>query len=113
MEYGSCVWSVGYLENERRIERLQRKWTREINGLTGLDYVSRLKNFGLHSIEGRLLRVDLIQIWKAFHSDIDVGLSDIFEYPRKTPTGGHAYKLSNNVEAFKVQIDRFLGGQII
>ena len=28
IEYGSCVWNVGYLEDERRIERLQRKWTR-------------------------------------------------------------------------------------
>ena len=43
IEYGSCAWQVGYLEDERRIERLQRKWTREIDGLTGLDYVSRLK----------------------------------------------------------------------
>ena len=36
----------------------------------------------------------MIQIWKAFHSDIDVGLSDIFEYARNTRTRGHAYKLS-------------------
>ena len=72
IEYGSCVWNVGYLEDERRIERLQRKWTREIDGLTGLDYVSRLKKIGLYSIKGRLLRIDLIQIWKAFHSDVDV-----------------------------------------
>ena len=43
IEYGSCVWNFGYVEDERRIERLQRKWTREIDGLTGLDYVSRLK----------------------------------------------------------------------
>ena len=25
IEYGSCVWIVGYLEDERRLERLQRK----------------------------------------------------------------------------------------
>ena len=43
IEHESCVWIVGYLEDERRLERLQRKWTREIDGLTGLDYVSRLK----------------------------------------------------------------------
>ena len=39
IEYGSCVLNVGYLEDERRIERMQRKWTGEIDGLTGLDYV--------------------------------------------------------------------------
>ena len=36
----------------------------------------------------------MIQTWKAFHSDIDVRLSDIFEYTRNTRTRRHAYKLS-------------------
>ena len=47
-----------------------------------------------YSIKGRLLRSDLIQLWKAFHRDIDVGLSDIFDYAINTRTRGHAYKLS-------------------
>ena len=45
-------------------------------------------------MKGRLLRIDFIQICKAFHSDIDDGLSDIFEYARNTRTRGHAYNLS-------------------
>ena len=36
----------------------------------------------------------MIQIGKAFYSDNDVGISDIFEYARNTRTRGHAYKLS-------------------
>ena len=43
---------------------------------------------GFHSIKGRLLRIDLIQTWKAFHSNIDGGISDIFEYARNTGTRG-------------------------
>ena len=43
VEYGSCVWNVGYLEDERRLERLQHKWAREFEGLTGSIYVSHLK----------------------------------------------------------------------
>ena len=39
----SCVWNVSYFEDERRLERLQRKWTRGIGELTGLEYVSRLE----------------------------------------------------------------------
>ena len=83
--------NVGYLKVERRRERLARIWTRDIDGLTVLDYVTRLKENGLYSVKGRLLRTDLIQIWKAFHSDIYVGLSDIFEYARNIRTRGHAY----------------------
>ena len=40
IEYGNCVWSVGYLEDDRRLERLQRTSKRDIDGLTGLYYVS-------------------------------------------------------------------------
>ena len=66
IEYGSCVLSVAHLEDERKLERVQRKWTREIDGLTGLDNVSHLKKNGFNSIKGRLLRIDLIQFWKHF-----------------------------------------------
>ena len=52
-------------------------------------YPASKKN-GLYSIYGRLLRIDLIQLCKAFHSDIDVGPSDIFEYAISTRTRGHA-----------------------
>ena len=48
---------------------------------------------GLYSTKRCLLRIDLIQTWKSFHSDIDIGLSDIFEYARITRTRGHAYEL--------------------
>ena len=87
-EYKSCVWNIGYIEGERRLERWDRKWTREIEGLTRLNYVSRLIKIGLYTNKGCLLLIDFIQIWKAFHSIIDAGLSDIFDYARNTGTRG-------------------------
>ena len=94
IKYGSCVWNIGNLEGLRRLKWLQRKWFRESVGMDGLDYVSRFEKIGLYSIKSRLLRIDLIQIWKSFQCDIDVRLSALFEYSRCTTTGGHAYKLS-------------------
>ena len=94
IEQRSCVWNVGYLKNEHRLDRLQRIWTREIESLKRLHYVSRLKIFGIYSKKGRMLRIYLIQIWMAFHSDIDVGLSDMFEYARNIRTRAHAIKPS-------------------
>ena len=42
-----------------------------------------------------MLRVNQTIFFKStYHSDIDVGLSDIFEHVRNTRTRGHAYKLS-------------------
>merc|ERR1719452_348176 len=66
IDYGSCLWNVGYLRDVRRLESLQRRWTREIEGLGGLSYVSRLKEVGLYSVCGRLLRLDVVKIWKSF-----------------------------------------------
>ena len=66
IEYCSSVWNLGYLGDVRRLESVQRGWTRQIAGLEGLDYVARLKRLDLFSISGRLLRADLIKIWQDF-----------------------------------------------
>ena len=72
LEYGSCVWNVKYLGDARRLESLQRRWTREIHGLSGMEYVDRLCSTGLFSIYGRLLRFDLVMVWKRFHTDVPI-----------------------------------------
>ena len=58
VDYCYCVWNVAYLEDVRRLESLQRRWTREISGVEALEYVARLKAIGLYSIQGRLLRAE-------------------------------------------------------
>ena len=48
---------------------------------------------GLYSVQGRLLIIDLYNIWKAFHIDFYVILSNMTENVRSTCTRGHVYKL--------------------
>ena len=67
IEYASCVWNTGYKDDIRRLERVQRMWTRHVNDLQGLSYGERLRRLDLYSIQGRLLRADLIQYLKIFH----------------------------------------------
>ena len=93
IEHNSCVWNVGYLQDVRRLESLQRRWTREIAGMSRLSYESRLREIGMFSIRGRLMRLDLIKVWKSFNAEIDVGLSQVFERARYARTRGHRYKL--------------------
>ena len=71
----------GSLEDERSSHRLQPGCTRESDGLSVLDFVSHLKK-SLSSNKGRPLKIDSIQIWKAFHSDIDDELSDNLGYEK-------------------------------
>ena len=94
LEYCSPVWNLGYLTDLRMLESVQRRWTKQIQGVDNLNYTERLRRLGLFSIKGRLNRADLIKIWKSFHPDVDVGLSMIFERAREMGTRGHLYKLS-------------------
>ena len=59
----------------------------------GFDYLTRLRVLGLYSIYGRMLRANPIKIWKAFDTDVDVGLHTIFERHIHRTTGGHQFKL--------------------
>jgi len=85
---------LGYRGDIVKLESVQRRWTREIQGTDGLGYVERLKYLKLYSIQGRLLRTDLIKIWKIFHSELDLGLSEIFDRRSHGSTRGHRYKLA-------------------
>ena len=64
LEYGSAIWNLGYLGDLRSLERVQRRWTRQIQGLENISYADRLRILNLFSVQGRLLRADLIQTWK-------------------------------------------------
>ena len=94
LDYCSSVWNLGYLADVHKLESVQRRWTKEVDGLEDIDYASRLRRLGMFSVRGRLIRADLIKIWKIFNADFDVGLSGIFERESHEATRGHQYKLS-------------------
>ena len=94
MDFASCLWNVGFLGDGHKLESVQRRWTREVSAMSGLNYQNRLKSLGLFSMRGRLLRSDLIKMWKAFHPIVDVGLVQLFERQSHGSTRSHGYKLS-------------------
>ena len=94
LDYASSVWSMGYLGDVRKLESVQRRWTRQVSGLLGTSYRDRLEQLGLFSIYGRSLRADLIKLWKVFNSEVDVGLIDLFERNFHSTTRGHSCKIS-------------------
>ena len=94
LDYCSTVWNMGFLGDCRKLESVQRRWTKEVLGLEEMDYNSRLRDLGLYSVYGRMLRCDLLKLWKVFHAEVDVGLADIFERHSHASTRGHRFKLS-------------------
>ena len=67
MEYASCLWHTEYIGDSRVLESVERRWTREIDEVREMSYLNRLKCLDLFSVQGRLLRRDLITVWKIMH----------------------------------------------
>ena len=92
LEYGSQIWNLGYLGDLRSLERVQRRWTRGMRGLEALPYSERLQRLGLFSVQGRLLRADLIQTWKIFSGHCAISPVQVFQLDRSSRRG-HSRKI--------------------
>ena len=91
LDYASVVWHSGYLGDIKLLESTQRRWTKQISGFHDLPYQERLSRSNLFSIRGRLLRADLIQVWKILN-----GHCPSLEHLLTRHTGttrGHSLKL--------------------
>ena len=93
LEYSSCLWNTGYLTDLQLLEKVQRRWTKQIEGLRNIGYAERLTLLDLYSVQGRLLRADLIQYWKILNGKSCIAPSDIFQLSPETRTRGHPLKL--------------------
>ena len=93
IEYGSCVWNTGYLTDLALLEKVQRKWTKKISGLEDQSYSERLRALDLYSVQGRLLRADLIQYWKVLNGMSCIHPDRLFTPLNLSRTRGHSLKL--------------------
>ena len=79
------------------LESVQRSWTRQIDGMTGLSYKERLLALDLYSVNGRLLRADLIKCWKIFHSKCSISPEDLFIPAPLGQTHGQRFKIAHQL----------------
>ena len=92
LEYGSCIWSPAAVGLIDKLESVQRRFTKRINGLRELSYRERLQVLNLDSLECRRLRFDLILTYKILFGLTNLRVSDYFVL-NTFCTRGHAYKL--------------------
>ena len=98
IDYCSCIWNVDYLGDLHLLEGVQRRWTKQVDGLADLDYGARLHALRLFSGCGRLIRADMIKCWKTFHClEDNVGLASVFSLAPVVGTRRHRFKLSVSI----------------
>jgi len=94
LEYGNTIWSNGIKKYKNLVENVQRKFTKYIKGLTNIPYEERLKSIKLPSLEYRLIRGDMIQVFKIANKYYDPITTDsIFKFSDNSRLRGHNFKI--------------------
>lgn len=96
LEFGAIIWNPTRKKDITSIENVQRRSTRMIPGLKGLNYEERLKALNLPTLVYRRLRGEMIETYKIANRKYDVAVAPVLEYEdRAGPvTRGHCHKLA-------------------
>ncbi len=95
LEYCSPVWAPVYVTDIDIIERVQRRFTKRLNGLWHLNYFERLFLLGnAETLELRRLKSDLTMIFKIVHKLVAIDFDEFFVLNSYTCTRGHNFKLN-------------------
>ena len=93
LEYCVQAWSPTYEKDCWLLERVQKRATKMVSGISTLEYEDRLRTLNLFSLKYRRLRGDLIETYK-FVNGQDIGyLKGMFEFSRQIRGRDHQHKL--------------------
>ena len=112
LEYASCVWNTGFQGDLKLLESVQRSWTRHVDGVSDLPYSERLRILNLYSVQGRLLRADLIKYWKIFNNESSIYPTDIFTLAPVLGTRGHRFKIYHTHSSLEARSRSFSNRQV-
>jgi len=79
-EVNSKVWSPHLLKDIRRLEAVQRRFTKKLIGMHAFTYPERLKLLGLERLEERRIRADILFAYKLLFGHTALQADDFFLY---------------------------------
>jgi hypothetical protein len=106
LEYCSQVWSPCYVTDVRKVESVQRRFTRRLVGMQTLSYSDRLNKLKLESLELRRLKFDLLYVYKMFKGLVNLDCS-IFQLSTVLHLRGHSCKLVKPVANINIRCHSF------
>ena len=78
LEYNSTIWSPHYKYDTDAVERVQRRFTKRLPGLSNYIYNERLSFLNIPSLEQRRMRADLSFCYKMLFGDLNICSVDFF-----------------------------------
>ena len=79
LEYCASAWSPHYVKDGELLERVQRRFSRMVPGLRGMEYEVRLERLGLMTLGERRNRADLIELFRISKGLSAISLESFFE----------------------------------
>ena len=76
-----------------RLEHVQWRFTKKLNGQANLSYAKRLEILGLDSLQTRQIKSDLVLCYSIVHGYSCMKLADFFVLHNTSITRGHNFKL--------------------
>ena len=86
------MWAPYKLMDIRKLEKVQRRSTKQVTGLRNLTYPERLRALNLPTLSFRRLRGDMIEMYKITHNTYDKKTT-INISPMQSNLRGHTYKV--------------------
>ena len=93
LEYAAAVWFPHLRRDIDAIEAVQRRATKQIPGLSQLDYPERLKRLKLPTLTFRRKRGDLIEVYKIMTGLYDIDSREFFTINTQQTTRGHSRRI--------------------
>ena len=86
LEYSCPVWNPSSMQDIKKLESIQRAFTRYISGCQGLSYWDRLKKLGLMSLQRRREQYVILYLWKIWQGAVPNDLDIQFYYHARLGT---------------------------
>ena len=102
LEYASCVWSPHLKRDKDAIERVQRRATKIVPGISHLSYTERLRHLDLPTLIYRRERADVIEAYRILKQQHKINTDcrcqscpnkQMLQLSENTHTRGHSLKL--------------------
>ena len=94
LEYCIQVWKPHIKQDILLLESIQRRATKLIPSLRNKPYEDRLKELGMYTLEYRLLRGDLIEMFKIFSGRDRIDINRFFKLRENSGNRGHKWTIS-------------------
>lgn len=107
LEYGNIIWGPFNREDQKKVERVQRRATRLVKDIRHLPYPDRLKILKLPSLYYRRKRGDMIQVFQLLHGGVDMNPDKFLTPAVDGRTRGHPWKLNKPRAVTRVRRNAF------